>query len=34
MPDSVSGTGDRKGRPYIHVSEPWRAGEDTRPYGL
>ena len=37
MPDSVSGTGDRKGRPYGFMgtlSETWRAGEDARPCGL
>ena len=36
-PDSVSGTGDRKGRPYGFMgtlSETWRAGEDARPCGL
>ena len=35
-PDSASGTGDREGRPYGFTkaySKPWRAGEDTRPYG-
>ena len=33
-PDSISGTGDREGRPYIHLPKTWRAGEDTRPYGI
>ena len=35
-PDSASGTGDREGRPYGFTKaylKPWRAGEDTRPYG-
>ena len=35
-PDSISGTGDREGRPYGFTRaylKPWRAGEDTRPYG-
>ena len=35
-PDSASGTGDREGRPYGFTRaylKPWRAGEDTRPYG-
>ena len=36
-PDSASGTGDREGRPYGFTRaylKPWRAGEDTRPYGV
>ena len=36
-PDSASGTGNREGRPYGFTkaySKPWRAGEDTRPYGI
>ena len=36
-PDSASGTGDREGRPYGFTKaylKPWRAGEDTRPYGV
>ena len=36
-PDSASGTGDREGRPYGFTKaylNPWRAGEDTRPYGV
>ena len=32
-PDSASDTGDREGRPYPHLPETCRAGEDTRPYG-
>ena len=35
-PDSASGTGDREGRSYGFTRaylKPWRAGEDTRPYG-
>ena len=35
--DSASGTGDREGRPYGFTKaylKPWRAGEDTRPYGV
>ena len=36
-PDSASGTGDREGRSYGFTRaylKPWRAGEDTRPYGV
>ena len=36
-PDSAFSTGDREGRPYGFTKaylKPWRAGEDTRPYGV